>query len=71
MFIIKHKNIFFLITGALVLASLVSILVFGLRLGLDFTGGTLIEVGYDGARPASNVIVKSLEDSGILDITFS
>ena len=46
------------------LASLISILVFGLKLGLDFTGGTLIEVRYDGMRPASNAIVKSLEDAG-------
>ncbi|MEK9154149.1 MAG: protein translocase subunit SecF [Patescibacteria group bacterium] len=64
MFIIRHKNLFFCLTGALVLASLISILVFGLKLGLDFTGGTLIEVRYDGMRPASNAIVKSLEDAG-------
>ncbi len=34
-------------SAALVLASIVLIIVRGLNLGLDFTGGTLVEVGYE------------------------
>jgi len=41
--IIKNKNIFFGITGAVVVLALGALLVFGLRLGIDFTGGTLVE----------------------------
>lgn len=41
--IIKNKNIFFSITGVIVVLSLGALLTFGLRLGIDFTGGTLIE----------------------------
>jgi len=47
----------------LVLASIVLIAVRGLNLGLDFTGGTLIEVGYE--HPADlKSIRKALEDNG-------
>ncbi len=41
--IIKNKNIFFGITGVVVALALGSLLMFGLRLGIDFTGGTLVE----------------------------
>src|SRR3989344_7199590 len=76
MFIVQHKNIFFAITGALVLASLVSMIVFGLKPGLDFTGGTLVEVRYlptgqagDGSRPESISLGNSLKDAGFKDFS--
>ena len=43
MFIIRHRNLFFGITGAIVLASLISLAIFGLKPGTDFTGGTLVQ----------------------------
>jgi preprotein translocase subunit SecF len=39
--IIGHRNIFLGISSILVLVSIVAIAVFGLRLGIDFVGGTL------------------------------
>ncbi len=42
--IIKHRNIYFAISGLLVGASILSVAVFGLRLGIDFTGGSLLEI---------------------------
>ena len=41
--IIKNKNIFFSITGLILVLTLGVLLLFGLRFGIDFTGGTLIE----------------------------
>jgi preprotein translocase subunit SecF len=41
--IIKHKNIFFGITGIVVALAIGVTVVLGLRLGIDFTGGTLVE----------------------------
>ena len=50
----------------LTVVSLGSLVVRGLALGLDFTGGTLIEVSYD--KPADLAAVrKALEDSGFDD----
>lgn len=69
MFIVRNKNIFFAITGALVLVSLISMIVFGLKPGLDFTGGTLVEVRYDGSRPESSSLGSSLKDAGFKDFS--
>lgn len=64
MIIVKHRTIFFCVTGAIVLLSFASLFVFGLRLGSDFTGGTLVEVRYDGPRPAPEALTRTLEDAG-------
>lgn len=50
MFIIKHRNIFFAIATLLVGASIVAVAVFGIRPSIEFTGGTLIEIGYTEGR---------------------
>lgn len=59
MFIINHKKIFVLVAISLVLLSLVSIFVFGLKIGIDFKGGALTEVVYVDIRPDQ----KELENS--------
>jgi len=40
---VKHKNVFFIISALVLVPGLISLAVKGLRLGIDFTGGTLIE----------------------------
>ena len=65
MHVIKNKKIYFIISGFLVLASIVSLILWGLRLGIDFNGGSILEVGFDTERPALVVIE---EEVGTLDI---
>src|SRR3989344_3743024 len=62
MFIIKHKKIFIWISIVLVILSVVSLFVFGLKIGIDFKGGALVEVSYAGARPTQEEVRKNLED---------
>ena len=38
---------FFMISGALVLIAVLSLAIRGLNLGLDFTGGTLVQVHFE------------------------
>lgn len=64
MFIIKHRNIFFALTGTIVALSLFSIVYFGLHFGIDFTGGTLVQVTYPEGRPAPQALEDSLKDAG-------
>lgn len=52
MYIITHRGLFFWLTGLILAAAIGSLLYFGLPLGMDFTGGSLIELQYSGARPA-------------------
>lgn len=65
MIIVKNRILFFSITGALVLASVVSFLVYGLKLSTDFTGGTLVEVTYTEGRPVSADLAQAIDATGI------
>ncbi len=64
MFIVTHRNIFFAVSGVLVALSLASLLIYGLKLGTDFTGGTLAEVTYPEGRPAPEALHGSLDAAG-------
>ncbi|PIR74893.1 MAG: protein translocase subunit SecF [Candidatus Magasanikbacteria bacterium CG10_big_fil_rev_8_21_14_0_10_47_10] len=50
--IIKNKKIPFFISGLLFIASVVLILTIGLKPGIDFTGGSLLELTFSQNRPA-------------------
>lgn len=65
MFIIKNKNIFLGISILLVVASLISIFIFGLNLGTDFKGGTIIEVAYSQDLPNKDEITNRIKKTGI------
>jgi len=52
MYIIQHRGLFFWITGIILAAALGAIALWGLPLGIDFTGGSLMQVGYQNERPA-------------------
>jgi preprotein translocase subunit SecF len=60
MWVVKHRKIFYAISIILVLASFVSMFVWGLKPGIDFTGGTLVEVSYPGGRPSQDAIAAQL-----------
>ncbi len=60
MWIIKHKNFFFLLSGLLVALSLVAIGIFGFKYGIEFTGGTLAEVNYPDGRPSAEDVKEKL-----------
>ncbi len=40
----KHKKIYFLVSGILLVPGVISLLAFGLKPSIDFTGGTLLEL---------------------------
>jgi preprotein translocase subunit SecF len=52
------------ISCALIIISLISLVVKGLPLGIDFTGGTLIELGYQEAADLQS-LRSSLDEAGI------
>ncbi|MEI8224082.1 MAG: protein translocase subunit SecF [bacterium] len=55
MFIIKYKKIFFALAIILVGGSLAAMITKGFKIGVDFTGGSVLEVAYD-VRPSISVI---------------
>jgi preprotein translocase subunit SecF len=44
---IKHRYVFFAISGLIILSGIISLAVKGVNLGLDFTGGTLVQVKFE------------------------
>jgi preprotein translocase subunit SecF len=62
------RKVAMIISAALILISIVSLAVQGLKLGIDFTGGTLIEVGYE--QPADLEKIRTqLSGKGYNDMT--
>lgn len=62
MWIIKHRKIWYAFSLFIVIASLFSLFKFGLKQGIDFTGGALLEVEYQDNRPETSLARKAIED---------
>lgn len=68
MFVIKNRKIFIGVSSFLVIISLASIAIFGLPLGIDFKGGTLVDVSYNQSRPSVEVINQALSQNPKLSL---
>lgn len=63
--IIPKKNLFLTIAAAMTLAGVIALFLWQLRLGIDFTGGSLLEVVYSAPRPAVEILKQKVESIGI------
>lgn len=68
MFIIKFKKIFIAIASVLVLSSLFCVIYFGLPLGIDFKGGSALEVQYENEIPNITEIQNSVYELGFEEV---
>ncbi|PJE75820.1 protein translocase subunit SecF [Candidatus Uhrbacteria bacterium CG10_big_fil_rev_8_21_14_0_10_48_11] len=70
--IVGYRRIAYLFSGTLVLLCALAILLpgWGLKYGIDFTGGSLMEITFAGNRPAiADISAAVLETIGTVDIT--
>jgi len=67
--IIKRRKIWFSVSGIFVVASILALLVWGLNLGIDFSGGTLAEFQFSEIRPDNNEIKDALQDMNLEDLS--
>lgn len=58
--VIKYRYVTFIISGVMIAASLFAIGFFGLRPGIDFTGGSLLEVSFSKERPGISEVEGAL-----------
>jgi len=65
---LKYKKIYFIFSGALILASLICLIVFGLKPGIDFTGGSILEIEYIEERPSNQEIREALSNLDLGEI---
>jgi preprotein translocase subunit SecF len=63
--IIKYRKLWLIISGAMVVLSVLALSIWGLRAGLDFTGGSLLEVKMAGGQPTVAEVQNSLNGVGV------
>ncbi|MFH2063266.1 MAG: protein translocase subunit SecF [bacterium] len=67
--IIKYRKVWFIFSGLLVVASVAALVMFPLRLGIDFTGGALMELRFAAERPIVQEMNERLAESGYTDVS--
>ncbi|MFH1522421.1 MAG: protein translocase subunit SecF [Patescibacteria group bacterium] len=60
--IIQKRKIWLTLSSFMVGASIVSLILWGLNFGIDFTGGSLLEVNFLDERPSVSEVQESLND---------
>lgn len=66
--ILGKRYIFFGLSLLLIIPGLIILLAGGMPLSIDFTGGSLIEVSFDTARPAPAEIIAVYESAQVKDV---
>ena len=65
----RYRKIYFIFSATLILASIASFVVFGFNLGIDFTGGSILEITYQGDRPSNQEILDNLKEIELGTVT--
>jgi len=66
---LKYRKFYFIFSGILILASLVCLIIFGLKPGIDFTGGSILEIEYQTERPSNQEIKETLSGLDLSEIS--
>jgi len=70
--IVENRKFFYAISGIFIVASVIALLLWGLKFGIDFKGGSILEVAYsDNKRPETNQIIDSLKPLKLNDLRIS
>lgn len=69
--IIGKRKYFYVFSGTLMLLSIISLSTWGLKYGLDFTGGTLMEVKSENSKVQSDELKSALKEVGIEDVVIN
>ncbi|MCE9628385.1 MAG: protein translocase subunit SecF [Candidatus Vogelbacteria bacterium] len=65
MWVIKYRSFFYILSGLAIVASLAAVAMYGLNLGIDFKGGTTIELDYGQNRPETAELRASLDKANL------
>src|SRR3989344_285628 len=64
----KYSTIYYIFSGILIIASIVSLIVFGLNFGIEFTGGSTMEIEFIGERPNNEQIREQFQSFGLNEV---
>ncbi len=60
MFVVKYRKLFYILSVLLVVGSLASVYIWGLKPGIDFKGGSIVEIEYSAARPEQATLAQAI-----------
>ena len=63
----KYSRFYYILSSLLISASILSLVFYGLKFGIEFTGGSIIEAQFQ-QRPSNDAILKSLEGFNLGEI---
>jgi len=66
---VKNRRAWFAFSAVMIGASIVALFVYGLRLSIDFTGGSLMEMSFTDATPAPSELSQKVIDAGFESVT--
>jgi preprotein translocase subunit SecF len=65
----KYSAVYYIISGILIVATIVSLFMFGLKFGIEFVGGSNMEVNFQDSRPSNEAIKNALSGFDLGAIT--
>ncbi len=60
MFVVTYRKFFYILSIITIAASIAAVFIWGLNLGIDFKGGSIIEIEYAEGRPDQTVLSQAL-----------
>ena len=65
----KYSKIYYTISAILIIASIVSLSMYGLKFGIEFAGGSNMQIEFQDQRPSNETIQNNLKSFNLGDIT--
>lgn len=69
--ILQLRGLWYILSGGAVVVSVVLMILYGLNLGIDFLGGSLLQVRYTTIFPETTVISEQLKPLNLSEISFT
>lgn len=64
----KYRQIYYIFSGLLIIGSLASVIIFGLKFGIDFTGGSILELEFKEERVSNREIEERLSQFNLGEV---
>jgi len=65
---IKYSTIYYILFAILIVGSITALAMFGLKFGIEFTGGSIMEIVFQDARPTNEQIQNNLSQFDLGDV---
>ena len=65
----KYSSVYYVFSGILIAGSIVCLLVFGLKFGIEFVGGSNMQLEFQAQRPSNEQISQALSEFELGEIT--